>query len=109
MVAVGIDLCAEQRRIAQFLELLRAAVQTLKKGWSMARDIDYAATAVNRAIVERFGRANDLQHLTVTAKENTIEVRDGERIAEGTRHELLDALRKSGSYADLWQLLTPAA
>jgi hypothetical protein len=109
MVAVGIDPCGELRRNAQLLELLRAGVQTLKKGWSMARDIDYAATAVNRAIVERFGRANDLQHLTVTAKENTIEVRDGERVAEGTRHELLDALRKSGSYADLWQLLAPAA
>jgi len=75
----------------------------------MARDIDYAATAVNRAIVEKYGRANDLQHLTVTAKENTIEVRDGDRVAEGIRHDLLDALRKSASYDELWQLLVPAA
>jgi hypothetical protein len=73
----------------------------------MARDIDYAATAVNRAIVEKFGSANDLQSLTVTALESTIEVRDGEHVADGTRDNLLDCLRKSASYADLWRLLAP--
>lgn len=71
----------------------------------MARDIDYAATAVNRAIVEKFGRSNDLQHLTITALENTIEVRDREQVGAGTRDNLLDTLRKSASYAELWQQL----
>jgi hypothetical protein len=75
----------------------------------MARDIDYAAIAVNRAIVEKFGRSNDLQNLTVTAQENTIAVRDGEHLAEGTRDNLLAALRKSESYSDLWQLLPTTA
>jgi hypothetical protein len=71
----------------------------------MARDIDYAALAVNRAIIEKYGRTNDLQHLTVTAKENTIAVCDGEYAAEGSRHELLDALRDSSAYVDFWKML----
>jgi len=75
----------------------------------MARDIDYAATAVKRLIEEKFGRAEDLAHLTVTAHENTIELRDREHLADGTRDDLLDALRKSGSYADMWQLLARLA
>ena len=29
----------------------------------MARDIDYAATAVKKAVVEKYGRANDLDEL----------------------------------------------
>ena len=69
----------------------------------MARDIDYAAAAVNRAIVEKFGRSNELQKLTITAGENTITVRDGERNAEGTRDGLLATLRGSETYADFWQ------
>jgi hypothetical protein len=74
----------------------------------MGRDIDYAAAAVNRAIVEKFGRTNDLQHLTVTAKETTIEACDQAHTAEGTRHEMLDALRDCTSYADFWRMLTAA-
>ncbi len=72
----------------------------------MGRDIDYAAAAVNRAIVEKFGRTNDLQHLTITAKENTIAVCDREYSAEGTRHKLLDALRDCASYDDFWRMLS---
>jgi len=33
----------------------------------MARDIDYAATAVHTAIVDKFGRHSDLQNVDVTA------------------------------------------
>jgi hypothetical protein len=69
---------------------------------SMSRDIDYAAVAVNRAIVEKFGRSNDLQSLKVTALENTIEVCDGDRMAVGTRDSLLANLRRAEAYADLW-------
>ncbi len=68
----------------------------------MARDIDYAAAAVNRAIVEKFGRANDLKDLTVVAQENTIAVHDGTQSAGGTRDDLLAALRNAASYADFW-------
>jgi len=74
----------------------------------MARDIDYAATAVQRAIVDRFERTDDLQQLVVTANENTITVCDGERSAAGTRDNLLAALRKATSYDELWQLLQAA-
>lgn len=69
----------------------------------MARDIDYAAAAVNRAIVEKFGRANDLNGLTVVARENTIALQDGTQSAEGPRDDLLAALRRAASYADFWE------
>ena len=44
---------------------------------TMQRDIDYAATAVRTAIVEKFGRKNELAALDVNAGERTITVRDG--------------------------------
>ena len=71
----------------------------------MLRDIDYAAAAVERAILEKFGRANELDGLEVTAQERTIAVRHGPHAAEGTRDNLLAAVRKADAYADLWQLL----
>ena len=74
----------------------------------MARDIDYAATAVKTAIEEKFGVKNDLQDLSVNAQEKTIIVRDGERKLEGTRDNLLSAVRKSDSYEELWQAIPPA-
>jgi len=74
----------------------------------MARDIDYAATAVKTAIEEKFGVKNDLQDLSVSAQEKTILVRDGERKLEGTRDNLLSAVRKSDSYEELWQAIPPA-
>lgn len=70
----------------------------------MLRDIDYAATAVKTAIVEKFGRRNSLENLQVVAHENTISVQDGEHKAEGTRDNLLAALRKAESYDNLWQV-----
>lgn len=75
----------------------------------MARDIDYAASAVKTAIVEKFGRKADLANLAVTANEKTISVRDGDRAAEGTRDRLLAGVRQAGSYEELWQQLPPAA
>jgi hypothetical protein len=69
----------------------------------MKRDIDYAAAAVNRAVVEKFARFNDLQALTVVAQQSTIVMRDGDFCAEGTRDDLLAALRRSGTYAEFWQ------
>jgi hypothetical protein len=79
---------------------------SLKKGQTtMLRDIDYAATAVQRAIIEKFGRSHDVQELRVTANENTISLADAERIGEGTRDALLAAVRKAESYDHLWQIV----
>ncbi len=75
----------------------------------MARDIDYAAVAVQKAIVEKFGRAADLQNLAVVAGEKAISLRDperdGQRGAAGSRDDLLAAIRAAESYDNLWQLL----
>ncbi len=71
----------------------------------MARDIDYAATAVKKAVVEKYGRANDLDALDVIANERTISVRHEGRTAEGTRHELLAAVRDADDYAGMWAIL----
>jgi hypothetical protein len=71
----------------------------------MARDIDYAATAVKAAIVEKFGRKSELQDLVVTAGERTILVQHDGRTAEGTRDDLLAAIRAADSYESLWEWL----
>ncbi len=75
----------------------------------MLRDIDYAAVAVKTAIVEKFGRQNALENLQVIANEDTISVVDGEHSAEGTRDNLLIALRKAGSYENFWQVVPQVA
>ena len=71
----------------------------------MARDIEYAATAVKTAILEKFGRTTELEDLNVTANERTITVQQGGRTAEGTRDDLLAAVRKADNYQTLWQHL----
>jgi hypothetical protein len=71
----------------------------------MARDIDYAAIAVQTAIVDKFGRKSDLQNLTATANERTISLHDRPHTAEGTRDDLLAAVRAADSYAKLWEIL----
>jgi hypothetical protein len=70
----------------------------------MARDIDYAATAVNCAIVETF-RTEDLGGLQVSAGDRTIALCHTGRRAEGTRDDLLAAIRKATSFANLWDVL----
>jgi hypothetical protein len=71
----------------------------------MARDIDYAVTAVRAAIVEKFGRKSELQDLEVTASERTILIHHDGRRTEGTRDDLLAAVRAAKSYANLWEVL----
>lgn len=71
----------------------------------MDRDIDYAAIAVHKAIVEKFGRKTDLQNIEVTANERTISIHDPPRTAEGTRDNLLAAIRAADSYPNLWERL----
>ena len=71
---------------------------------SILRDIDYAATAVQTALVGKFGRASALDDLRVAAGDKTIRATDGKHVAEGTRDDLLAAVRKASSYAEFWQL-----
>jgi hypothetical protein len=70
----------------------------------MLRDIDYAATAVKTALVEKFGRQNAMDDLQVTANESTISVQQGQHLVEGTRDSLLTALHKAGSYDQFWRM-----
>ena len=71
----------------------------------MARDIDYAAIAVKNAIVEKFGRSNELNDLDITAGEKWIAVSHQGQIAEGSRDDLLAAVRGAGTYEELWEAL----
>jgi len=71
----------------------------------MARDIDYAALAVERAIREKFGRVEDLTDLRLEANDRTISVEHGDRTAESTRDRLQAAVRDANDYAQLWELL----
>jgi len=69
------------------------------------QDIDYAAVAVKTAIVEKFGGGDALADLETVANDRTISVTHAGRQAEGTRDNLLAAVRKANSYDDFWQLL----
>ena len=68
------------------------------------RDIDYAAVAVKKAIVEKF-KDTALEDLQTVAGERTISNHDAGRKAEGTRHDLLTAVRNATSYANFWEVL----
>jgi hypothetical protein len=70
------------------------------------RDIDYAAVAVQKAIVEKFGRKSELENLSVTVCGNTISVDDGEKSAQGSRDALLAGVRQADSYDRLWEILS---
>jgi hypothetical protein len=69
-----------------------------------ARDIDYAAVAVKKAIVEKF-KDTALEDLQTVAGERTISIHHAGRKAEGTRGDLLTAVRKATSYANFWEVL----
>lgn len=70
----------------------------------MLKDIDYAAIAVKKAIVEKFGQEGNLEALEVNAGECTIVVRDGMNVAESTRDQLLAGVRAAHSYQQLWKV-----
>jgi len=70
------------------------------------QDIDYAAVAVKAAIVEKFGRDAALDDLTLTANNRTISIVHNGKRAQGTRDNLLAALRKADSYESFWQMLS---
>ena len=68
------------------------------------RDIDYAAIAVKKAIVEKF-KDTALEDLETVAGESTIFIHHAGRKAEGIRGDLLAAVRKATSYANFWEVL----
>jgi predicted RND superfamily exporter protein len=69
---------------------------------TMMRDIDYAAQAVRTSIQQKFGRRHDLQELKVDAAESTIRVALDDQKTEGTRDDLMAAIRKAESLDDFW-------
>ena len=71
---------------------------------SRPRDIDYAAAAVKKAILEKFSGV-ELESLQVMAGERTIYVEHDGQSAEGARDVLLASVRKATSYADFWEVL----
>ena len=68
------------------------------------RDLDFAAVAVRKAIQEKF-RDTALEDLQTVAGEGTISIQHCGRNAEGTRDELLAAVRKATDYASFWAIL----
>jgi hypothetical protein len=85
------------------VRLWLSTFNTARETNSMARDIDYAAIAVTNAIAEKFGRANDLKDLEVIAQDHIITVKHAQRSTEGTRHDLLAAIRAAETYDQIWQ------
>jgi hypothetical protein len=74
----------------------------------MARDgdIDYAAVAVTKAIMEKFkDTAPEPENLQVVAGERTIYIHHVGRSAEGTRDDLIATIRKATSYTNFWEVL----
>jgi hypothetical protein len=69
---------------------------------TLMRDIDYAAQAVRSALQQKFGRQHDLHELKVDALDKTIRVTLSDQDAEGTRDELLAAIRKAGVLEEFW-------
>lgn len=69
----------------------------------MQRDIDYAAAAVRRAILERFPDETSAETLTVQALDDTILVEDRGMRAEGTRDELITRIRKVPTLDKFWE------
>ena len=70
----------------------------------MAEDIDYAAIAVRKAILEKV-RTTPLEDLQAVMEGKKIAIIHGGRKAEGTRDDLLAAVRKSTSMENLWDVL----
>jgi len=70
----------------------------------MADDLQYAAVAVRKAIVEKF-RTTPLDDLQAIAGGGQISLQHAGRQAEGSRDDLLAAVRKSTSFDHLWEVL----
>ncbi len=70
----------------------------------MASDLEHAAIAVRRAIVEKFWKT-PLEDLLVTAESRFLLIQHEGRRAVGSRDDLLAALRKAATYPGFWDVL----
>lgn len=70
------------------------------------RDIDYAAVAVTKAIMDKFKDTTpEPEKLQVVAGESIISIHHAGRSAEGTRDNILATVRKATSYTNFWEVL----
>ena len=74
----------------------------------MARDIDYAAIAVKRAVLEKYAAGDNLDDLAVDANDRFITVSCGQHRVVGTRDDLMMAVRKATTLEEFWALGRPA-
>jgi hypothetical protein len=65
------------------------------------RTIDYAAQAVRTALLDKFGRQIRTEDLEVEALDNAIRITFAGRKIEGTRDELMSAIRRASAPKDL--------
>lgn len=65
------------------------------------RTIDYAARAVQAAILDKYRIAPDTSDLRVEALDDTIRVAASGRDIQGTRDELMAAIRQAASLDEL--------
>lgn len=73
---------------------------------ALDRDIDYAAVAVTKAIMEKFKDTTpEPETLQVVAGERLISIHHAGRTAEGARDDLMATVRKATSYTNFWEVL----
>jgi hypothetical protein len=70
----------------------------------MASDLEHAAIAVRRAIVEKFWKS-PTEDLQVTAADRFLSIQHEGNRALGTRDDLLASLRKATSLENFWEVL----
>ncbi len=68
------------------------------------KDIDYAARAVLAAMRQKFGDRHDLSTLSVEPRNDGIRVAFADQSVEGTRDDLMIAIRKASDPADIFNV-----
>lgn len=72
----------------------------------MGPPIDYAANAVKKAIVAKFFPGqDDVPELEAVSSGKIISLKHEKRTAQGTRDDILAAVRAATGYANLWEIL----
>jgi len=72
----------------------------------MSPPIDYQANAVKKAIVDKFFPGQgDSAELEAVSSGRIISLKDDKHSAQGTRDDILAAVRAATSYSNLWEIL----
>jgi hypothetical protein len=72
----------------------------------MGPEIDYAANAVKKAIVDKFfPRQTEPVDLEAISTGKIIALKHDGKSAQGTRDDILAAVRAATSYSNLWEIL----